>query len=213
MNPLVDLYFADGCGRCERFRTPNCSVFRWAQELEKLRSIILECGLVEELKWSHPCYTFQEKNVLIIGAFQNYCTLSFLKGALLSDAHGILDKPGEQSQSAKIFKIDSPDKLKKWESALKEYIFEAVEVEKAGLKVAFKTIDEHDVPEELQRKLDEFPELKKAFEALTPGRRRGYFMHISQSKNSATRAARVEKCIPLILSGVGLNDQFLKSKK
>jgi len=206
MNPKVDVYFAAGCGRCPLTNTPECKVHNWTQELETLREIVLECGLTEELKWGVPCYTFERNNVVIIGAFKEYCALSFFKGVLLKDANGILSKQGENSQAGRIVKITDVGQIVEKESILKGYIREAIEIEKAGLKVEFKDVSEYLIPEELQSKLDEDEAFKNAFNALTPGRQKGYILHFSQPKQSKTREARIEKCLPRIFFGKGLND-------
>ncbi len=206
MNPKVDVYFTAGCGRCSLVNTPECKVHNWDTELEKLRTIILECGLEEELKWSHPVYTFQKNNIVLIGAFKENCVLSFFKGALLKDTNKVLSKPGENTQVARVVRFTDILKIIEMESVLKKYIYEAVEVEKAGLKVSFKETSEFIIPEEFQNKLNEISELKTAFDALTPGRQRGYILHFSQPKQSKTRAERIEKCMPKILIGKGLND-------
>ncbi|WP_206363202.1 YdeI/OmpD-associated family protein [Sinomicrobium pectinilyticum] len=206
MNPDADTYFSEGCGRCPLGGTPGCKVHKWTEELEQLRSIVLDCGLTEERKWGVPCYTFQKNNVVIIGAFKDYCALSFFKGALLNDAGGILRKPGKNTQSGRIIPFTERKEIAAMETLLKTYIHEAIEVEKAGLKMDFKKNPEP-VPEELQDKFEEIPVLKTAFEALTPGRQRGYILHFSGARQSATRKSRIEKCIPKILSGKGLHDR------
>lgn len=206
MNPQIDHYLRDGCGRCPLGGTPDCKVHNWPQELKKLRTIVLDCGLTEELKWGVPCYTFQNNNILIVSALKDYCTLSFFKGALLSDTKGILQKPGENTQAARLIKFTSPSAITAMEDILKAYIFEAIEVEKAGLEVVFKKNTEP-FPKELENKLAEDPAFKAAFEALTPGRQRGYVLHFSQPKQSTTRESRIEKCIPKIMEGKGFNDR------
>jgi uncharacterized protein YdeI (YjbR/CyaY-like superfamily) len=206
MNPKVDVYFAAGCGRCPLGNTPQCKVHKWDAELEKLRTIVLDCGLDEELKWGIPCYTFEKSNVILLSAFNESCTLSFLKGALLNDADGILKKPGENTQAARVVRFTDVREIARLEPILKAYIYEAVEVEKAGLKVSFKETAEFIVPEEFQTKLDKIPALQTAFGALTPGRRRAYILYFSQPKQSKTRQSRVEKCMPQILAGKGLNE-------
>lgn len=211
MNPKVDVYLTDGCGRCALGGTPDCRVHKWQEELEQMRKLILACGLTEEVKWGVPCYTFQKANVLLLGAFKEYCMLSFFKGALLKDAEGILSKPGENSQAVRVIRLTNARELAEIEPLLKAYIYEAIEVEKAGLKVNLKKNPEP-VPEELQHKLDEMPALKAAFEALTPGRQRAYILYFSAPKQSKTRVARVEKCMQQILNGVGLHDQYLMRK-
>jgi uncharacterized protein YdeI (YjbR/CyaY-like superfamily) len=178
----------------------------WQEELGALRKIILECPLVEDIKWRTPCYTIDDKNVVMIGAFKEACVLSFIKGALLKDPARILVQPGENTQSARTVRFTNVAEILKMKSILKDYIEEAIKAEKAGLKVAFKKITEHKVPQELQERLDKEPALKTAFRALTPGRQRAYLIHFSSAKQSKTRAARVEKCVPRILKGKGLDD-------
>jgi uncharacterized protein YdeI (YjbR/CyaY-like superfamily) len=179
---------------------------KWRKEMENLRRILLGCHLTEELKWAKPCYMFQSSNVVIMLPLKEYCALLFCKGALVKDAHGILVKAGENTQAARQIRFTHFREIVEREAILKGYILQAVEVEKAGLKVAYKKITEFKVPEELQKKLDEIPALKTAFKALTPGRQRGYFLYFSAAKQSTTREARVEKCIPQILKGKGMND-------
>lgn len=180
---------------------------QWQPELQKLRAIILESQLTEEVKWRTPCYTLEGANLVFIGRFKDCCVLSFIKGALLKDPKGILVKPGENTQSARVIRLTSVAQIDALEPVIKSYLQEAIAAEKAGLKVTFKKITEFTVPAELQSKLDELPALKKAFTALTPGRQRAYLMHISSAKQSKTRHARVEKCMPQILSGKGLDDE------
>lgn len=206
-NPKVDVYFTAGCGRCELFATPECKVHNWTDELAKLREIVLDCGLTEELKWSHPVYTFQKSNIILLGAFKENCVISFFKGVLLKDAHGILSKQGENVQSARVVKFTNVQQILEKETVLKTYIHEAVDVEKAGLKVEFKDVSEYSIPEELQNKLDENFSFKNAFYSLTPGRQKGYILHFSQPKQSKTRLERIEKFIPQIMIGKGLNDR------
>ena len=206
MNPKVDRYIVEGCGRCPLGGTPNCKVNSWQEELHQLRRIILDTGLTEELKWGVPCYTFEKSNIAIVSALKECCVLSFFKGALLNDQHKLLDKPGENSQAARVIRFTNVQEILQVEPILKAHIIEAIEVEKAGLKVALKKNPEP-IPEEFQKKLDEIPSLKAAFEALTPGRQRGYIIHFSQPKQSKTRASRVEKCIPMIFDGKGLHDR------
>lgn len=199
-------FFASGCGRCSKFDTSDCKVQRWRSELAQLRSILLDCGLTEEAKWGHPVYTFQKSNVVMLGAFNEDCMLSFFKGSLLYDEAGILVFAGENSQVAKIVRFTDLATILRLEDTLKAYIFEAIEVEKAGVKPSLKKIEEYTVPEEFQQKLDENPDLQVAFRALTPGRQRGYLIHFSQPKQAKTRVARIEKCLPLIFAGRGLMD-------
>jgi len=192
MNPKVDTYLEN--------------VSQWQMELTLLREIILECILTEEFKWKNPCYTYNKKNILIIGGFKDNCVISFLKGALLSDPEKILFKPGENSQSARVVRFTDGYQITQKKDLLKAYISEAIEIEKAGLKVEFKKDEKLELPAELQQKLKELPNFKTAFEALTPGRQRGYVLHFSGAKQSKTVVARIQKYIPLILKGKGIND-------
>jgi uncharacterized protein YdeI (YjbR/CyaY-like superfamily) len=192
MNPKVDFYFS--------------KAGKWREELEQLRMIVLDCGLTEELKWGVPCYTYQKKNIVLIHVFKEYCALLFHKGALLKDTKGILIQQTENVQAARQVRFTSTSEIIKLGHTLKAYIKQAIGVEKAGLKVRMKEATEFAKAEEFQTKLKELPALKAAFQALTPGRQRGYLLHFSAPKQSKTRESRVEKCIPLILSGRGLND-------
>jgi uncharacterized protein YdeI (YjbR/CyaY-like superfamily) len=178
----------------------------WREELEKLRTIILDCELTEELKWGQPCYTSQKKNIVLIHEFKEYCALLFFKGALLKDSNGILIQQTENVQAARQIRFTNVGEIVDIETILKAYIREAIEVEKAGLKVNLKKTAEFDIPEEFQSRLDELPALKAAFEALTPGRQRAYILYFSAAKQSKTRESRVEKCMQQILKGKGLND-------
>ena len=189
MNPKIDGYLR--------------KAKKWREEMEKLRRISLDCGLTEELKWGKPCYTFQKSNIVIIQGFKEFCALLFCKGALLNDPKGILKKFGWQA--ARRIPFTGVREIVEMELILKAYIHEAIEVEKAGLKVNFKQNPEP-IPEEFQNKLGESPALKTAFEALTPGRQRGYILYFSGAKQSKTRESRVEKCMRRILNGKGLND-------
>ncbi|QLG40721.1 YdeI/OmpD-associated family protein [Paenibacillus sp. E222] len=179
---------------------------KWKEESEKLREIVLSCDLTEDFKWMHPCYTLENKNIVIIHGFKEYCALLFHKGALLKDKQGILIQQTENVQAARQIRFTNLQQIVDMEAILKEYILEAIEVEKAGLKVELKKNIEYAVPEEFQTKLDENPALKTAFEALTPGRQRAYLFYFSQPKQSKTRVSRVEKCTQQILDGKGLND-------
>jgi uncharacterized protein YdeI (YjbR/CyaY-like superfamily) len=180
---------------------------KWREEFEALRKIVLACQLTEELKWGQPCYTFQDKNIVLIHGFKEYCALLFMKGALLKDAKGILIQQTENVQAARQIRFTSVRQIIELKPVLKAYIREAIEVERAGLKVKLKKTSEFTVPEEFQAKLNKLPALKKAFAALTPGRQRGYLLHFSGAKQSKTRESRVEKCIPQILKGKGLEDE------
>ncbi len=179
---------------------------KWQKELQKLRLIILDCQLTEEMKWRVPCYTFQNKNIVLIGGFKDYCAISFFKGALLNDVHNLLIQPGNHTQAGRLIRFTNIQEIIELEPVLKTYIKEAIEVEKAGLKVDYTTNTKLLLPLELQQKLEDNPKLKLAFEALTPGRRRAYCLYFSAPKQSKTKTARIEKYIPQILNGKGLND-------
>jgi uncharacterized protein YdeI (YjbR/CyaY-like superfamily) len=178
---------------------------RWRGEFEALRTIILDSELTEEVKWYQPCYTLGKKNVVLIHGFKEYCALMFFKGALLKDSKRILATPG-QHQAARQIRFTNVREIAKMEPIVKSYIREAIETEKAGLRVKLKKTADYKIPEEFQKKLDEIPGLKTAFHALTPGRQRNYIFHFSQPKLSKTREARVEKCMQRIFNGKGLND-------
>jgi uncharacterized protein YdeI (YjbR/CyaY-like superfamily) len=192
MNPKVDKYLS--------------KAKKWQEEMKKLRMICLGCGLIEELKWGHPCYTFQKSNIVLIHGFKEYCALLFFKGALLKDPKGILIQQTKNVQAARQIRFTNVREIFKLQRILKAYVYEAIEVEKAGLNVTYKKTSEFIIPEEFQNKLDETSALKTAFNALTPGRQRGYIFYFSQPKQSKTRASRVEKCMQQILNGKGLND-------
>jgi len=192
MNPKVDWFFAKDT--------------KWQKEYEKLRTIILDCGLIEELKWGCPCYTFENTNIVLIHGFKEYCALLFFKGALLSDPNGILIQQTKNVQSARQIRFTNVKEIVKMEKILKAYVYEAIEVERAGLKVKLKKTSEFKIPEEFQKRLDKNAALKKAFGALTPGRQRAYIFYFSQAKQPKTREARVEKYIKQILGGKGLDD-------
>src|SRR5258706_970385 len=192
MNPKVDWFFDKAS--------------KWQKEYEKLRTIVLDCGLIEELKWGCPCYTFEKRNIVLIHGFKEYCALLFFKGALLNDANGILIQQTEHVQAARQIRLTSVRQIVKMEPILKAYIYEAIEVEKAGLKVPLKKTKEFSMPEEFQNKLNKNPALKKAFNELTPGRQRGYLLYFSAAKQSKTREARIDKYMPQILDGKGLED-------
>ena len=179
---------------------------KWKEGMELLRQIVLDCGLSEDLKWHQPCYSFQNKIVLVISGFKDYCALNLFKGALLNDPHGILVKPGENTQAGRQIRLTSVEQITGMEPILKAYLHEAIEVEKAGLKVPYKKTADFEIPQEFQLKLDEIPALKTAFDSLTPGRQRAYLLHFSAPKQSKTREARVEKHLERILGGKGLDD-------
>lgn len=191
-NSKVDFYF----------NKPN----KWQDAYKKLRDLALECGLIEELKWGVPCYTFNDNNIVLIHGFKDYCAILFHKGVLLQDAKGLLIQQTENVQSARQLRFTTLNEIVKLEKLIKAYIYEAIEVEKAGLKVTLKKPAEFKMAEEFKIKLDEIPELKNAFESLTPGRQRGYLLHFAAAKQAKTRESRVEKWIPQILLGKGLED-------
>ena len=193
MNPKVDWFFSKDT--------------KWQKEYGKLRTIVLDCGLIEELKWGCPCYVYEKSNIVLIHGFKEYCALLFFKGALLNDPSGILIQQTKNVQSARQIRFTNVKEIAKVEKSLKAYIYEAIEVERAGLKVKLKMTSEYKIPEEFQRRLNKSPALKTAFDALTPGRQRAYIFHFSQPKLSKTRDARVEKYMKQILNGKGLNDQ------
>jgi uncharacterized protein YdeI (YjbR/CyaY-like superfamily) len=179
---------------------------KWQNEADELKKIVLDCDLVEELKWGKPCFTYHKKNVAIIAPLKDACALSFFKGALLKDPKHILQKIG-QVQAGRWIKFTSPKEISAMRATLRSYIYEAIKVEESGKKVPLKKASEYVVPEELQVRLNAAPGLKAAFEALTPGRRKSYIFHVSRAKQAKTRAARAEKCVPMILSGRGFNER------
>ena len=192
INPKVDFYF----------NKDN----KWQKEIRALRKIILECGLVEELKWGCPCYTFEKSYIVLIHVFKEYCAVLFFKGALLNDSAGILIQQTKNVQAARQARFTSVEEISEVKKKLTTYIYEAIEVEKAGLKVPLKKTAAFKMAEEFKKKLAKSATLKTAFTSLTPGRQRGYLLHFSQPKQSKTRESRIEKCIPKIFSGKGLND-------
>jgi uncharacterized protein YdeI (YjbR/CyaY-like superfamily) len=198
MNPKVDTFLRQAK--------------KWQQEMKKLRTILLDCGLTEELKWGKPCYTFQETNIVLILGFKESCALLLCQGALLKDSKGILIQTTENTQAARQIRFTNIREIIAMETVLKAYMQEAIDAEKAGLKVIYKKIAEHKIPEEFQNQLDRSPALKTAFQALTPGRQRAYLLYFSAPKQSKTREARIEKYRPLILDGKGLTDEY-KSRK
>lgn len=203
----VDLYLKDGCGRCSLYKTSDCKVHLWQNELRHLRTLALECGLTEELKWSVPCYTYKGNNILLINAFKDNCTLSFFKGILLKDPYQILDKPGKNSRIVRLIRLDKQTNFQALRSKIKEYIFEAMEVEEKGLKVELDKASEQPIPEELDTVFKKDPAFKAAFYKLTPGRQRGYLIYFSAPKQSKTKASRIEKYASHILNGKGFHDK------
>ncbi len=191
-NPKTDFYFSKS--------------EKWQKEMKKLRTIALGSGLTEELKWGCPSYTLDKANIVLIHEFKKYCAYLFFKGALMKDPKGILIQQTKNVQAARQIRFTHLQEITKLETTLKSYILEAIAVEKAGLKVELKKTKDFPVPKEFQSRLDSIPALMRAFKALTPGRQKGYLLHFSSAKQSKTREARVEKCIPLILDGIGLDD-------
>lgn len=205
-NPLIDAFLKDGCGRCPLGGTPECKVHDWTKELELLRSILLKSGLTEQLKWKMPCYTIDGRNVVLLAALKDHASISFFKGALLKDPHGILSKPGENCQAARVIRFTSASEVKRLTPIIKATVQEAIEVERAGAKVDFKAKHELVLPAELETKLDELPALRVAWDKLTPGRQRGYVLYFTAAKQSSTRTSRIEKVTPAILEGRGMHD-------
>jgi uncharacterized protein YdeI (YjbR/CyaY-like superfamily) len=201
MNPKVDWFFE--------------KEEKWQKEVKELRKIVHECHLTEDLKWGCPCYTYENKNIVLIHVFKEYCAFLFFKGALMKDPKGILIQQTENVQAARQIRFTSLEEIKELESDLKKYIFHAIEVEESGAKVPLKKTKEFPMTEELEAKFKELPALKKAFEALTPGRQRAYLLHFSQPKQAKTRESRIEKSVSDILDGKGLNDvnEYLINKK
>ncbi|AZA83757.1 hypothetical protein C1637_14045 [Chryseobacterium lactis] len=192
MNPKVDFFFDKAT--------------QWKEEFKKLRAIALSTELVEDLKWGCPCYTYEGKNIFLIHGFKEYCALLFFKGALMKDPDHILIQQSENVQAARQIRFTNVEQINDLEKILRNYMFEAVEIEESGAKVEMKKTKEFEMVEEFQQQLDKNPKLKEAFEALTPGRQRAYLLHFSSAKQSKTRESRIEKCIPQILEGKGIND-------
>ncbi|CAI8799590.1 YdeI/OmpD-associated family protein [Chryseobacterium sp. IT-36CA2] len=192
MNPKVNFFFNDAK--------------QWKKEFEKLRTIALSTELVEDLKWGCPCYTYEGKNIFLIHGFKEYCAILFFKGALMKDPDQILIQQSKNVQAARQIRFTDVEQINDLEKVLREYMFEAVEIEESGAKVEMKKTKEFEMVEEFQTILDQDPALKEAFETLTPGRQRAYLLHFSSAKQSKTREARIEKCIPQIMDGIGLND-------
>lgn len=205
-NPAVDDYMAEGCGRCDKVGTPECKVNTWRDGLVALRKVVLDTPLKEERKWGSPCYTLNGQNVVMIGAFKTNYVLSFMKGALLKDEHHLLVAPGENTQSGRVIRFTDESRVVELAPVLKSYILEAIEIEKAGLRVDFKKMEDYALPLELQQAMDADAALKDAFEALTPGRQHSYLLHIGSAKQAKTREARVEKCRSKIFDGKGFNE-------
>lgn len=202
----IDTYLAEGCGRCDDFQTPRCKVHTWAAELAALRAILLATELTEEMKWGSPCYTLDGGNVAMLGALRDCCSVSFFKGSLLADPEGALEAPGPNSQAARLLRFRSLAEVEARRELLGRYLAEAIALERAGAKVVFERAPEP-LPDELLERLDGDAALAEAWDALTPGRRRSYVLHIGGAKQAATRAARVERCAPMILAGRGFHER------
>ena len=211
MNKSVESYLIEGCGRCPLGGTPKCKVHKWLPELEYLRKLVLSSGLTETSKWGVPCYTLEDKNVLMISALNEYACISFFKGSLLNDDKKLLVKPGPNSQAARLLKFKNIDEIQKIENDIKAYILASIELEKAGIKVQFNKNPEP-IPQELEAMFEKDPVLKNAFEALTPGRQRGYILYFSAPKQSETRVSRIKKSVSKILNGEGLHDKYSQNK-
>ncbi len=206
MNPKVDQYLIDGCMRCDFGATPRCKVHRWREELDMLRQIVLASGLTEEIKWGVPVYTLNGKNVVNIGALRETCTIGFFKGALMSDPHGLLMRQANIQQSRVIF-FTSVDEIVRVKDKLADTIREAIEVENSGVKFV-PVINPEPIPDELLQAFEEDPVFERAFYALTPGRQRGYIIHISSSPRVQTRLERIEKSKLPIFNGIGIHDKY-----
>jgi len=209
--PEAHVRLGERCTMTKSKRTPEVDAYlrrstTWRKEFETLRTIVLGCGLREELKWGHPCYTFDERNIVLIHGFKDYCALLFFKGALLKDADGILVRQTENVQAGRQIRFTDVRDIIAMATVLRAYVHEAIEVEKAGLKVKLKKTAEFAIPQEFKTKLNEIPALKAAFDGLTPGRQRAYILHFSSPKQSKTRESRIEKCMQQILDGKGLDD-------
>lgn len=202
----VDAYLRDGCGRCDKYQTPACKVHRWTAPLVTLRALVLDAGLVEEMKWGSPTYTLDGKNVVMLAALVDHCGLQFFKGAALDDPDGVLESPGESSRFVRFLRFRTEADVLARRAVARRLVAQAIALERAGTKVEPKGGPEP-VPVELEERLAADPRLAKAFAALTPGRRRSHVLHVSGAKQSATRARRVEKCLVDILAGRGFNER------
>ncbi len=203
-NTSVESYLAEGCGRCEHYQTPQCKVHLWTEELLALREILRSSGLEETMKWGSPCYTFDGKNVAMMGSFRDYCSISFFKGVLLEDPEGVLEAPGPNSRHARLLKFRSMDDVERLASQALNFLNQALEIQKKGLKV--DAAEAEPLPDELEARLLSEDGLWEAYEALTPGRQRSFILHVSGAKNPETRVRRAEKCVPKIWAGKGFNE-------
>lgn len=207
MTPGANDYFINGCGRCSHYGTPQCKVHTWSQELHLLRSLIAETELEETIKWKHPCYTLNNKNVVLLHCFKDYAALAFFKGSIMKDPEKLLVQQTENVQATRQLRFTSIDEVIAQESIIRSYLQEAIEIEKKGLKVEMKETKSYDVPEELEEAFKEDIQFKNAFESLTPGRQRGYLLHYSGAKQSATRTSRIEKSKEQVFKGKGWNER------
>ena len=205
MDQSISEFFSIGCGRCSLVGTPQCKVMTWNEELHVIRDIILTTGITEERKWGVPCYTDNGKNIILLSALKDAATLSFLKGSLIDDVHGMLIAPGKNSQSARYMKFTTIEEINTTKPIIVKYIEQALEIERNGKKVEFKKEDDP-IPDELTEAFEKNPPLKTAFYALTPGRRRGYLLHFNQAKQSATKISRINANMKKIMSGKGFNE-------
>jgi uncharacterized protein YdeI (YjbR/CyaY-like superfamily) len=212
-NPQVDDFFARGCGRCALFETPQCRVHKWQEEMQMLRDILLDAGLTEERKWGNPCYTINGKNVVMMGALKEFCSIGFFKGSLLSDPKQLLIAAGENTQAARQLRFTETKSITQLQKQITTFVQEAIALEEAGRKVAFKAANEFSIPDELLEYFRDSSAFEKAFYALTPGRQRGYLIHFAEPKQSKTRQARIEKYHDQIMRGEGLHDAYRKSSK
>lgn len=206
MNKSAESYFIDGCGRCPLWKTANCKVQKWHSELKLLRKIILSTDLKEECKWGVPCYTWNNKNIILLNNFKGYCAINFFKGSLLKDKYELLISQTDNIQATRQIRIKSVQEIEKLKSYIIEYIYEAIEIEKKGIKVNYKKTIDFIIPEELQSIFEKDTEFKNAFNSLTPGRQRGYIIFFSQAKQAKTRIDRIEKYYNKIFEGKGMND-------
>ena len=205
-SPLVDLFFIDGCGRCKLYKTTACKVNTWKLELQALRQIALNSGLTEELKWKQPCYTINGKNIIIISAFKESCIIGFMKGALMKDTKGILEIPGENSNSSRFIRFTNIEHVLELQETILDYIKEAIEIEKSGKKIISKKVEEYPIPDELIKEFESDIVFKNAFYSLTPGRQKSYLIFYSAAKQSATRTSRILKSKEAIFNGKGMNE-------
>lgn len=208
MTKSIDIFLTDGCGRCSKFGTDDCSVRVFSQEIEALRSIALSVFEEETMKWGAPCYSHNGKNVVMLFSFKDNCGFSFFKGPLLSDAHQMLVAPSETAQTFRLLRFTNLAQILEKQDEIRSYLFEALEVEKAGLKLKQTPAAEFPVPEELQAEFESSPAFEAAFRALTPGRQKNYLRHFNDAKQSATRSARIEKYKPFIFKGIGMDEAW-----